>query len=238
MAGALFVSAVWMPTVAQAQSSCSSDGVKPPTSITERFFSADCSDCWAAQSAATAPQTAVLDWIVPSAAGDDAPLSAAATRDAIYRLQALQLAEPKADTTVRSTAVNRLPPYSLRVAMGQSVNGYIGTSIELKNLPAIAKRPQQAWTSVMVLLEALPANAEGNASPRFIVRNSQVSTWNMREQLPKPERQVGAVTTKAFFDSRPMGIPEGTKAERLQVLAWLQDAQGRVVASAQSRCRG
>ena len=35
----------------------------------------------------------VLDWIVPSAQGDDAPLSAAATNDAVQRLQARHAGE-------------------------------------------------------------------------------------------------------------------------------------------------
>ena len=236
-----------LPFAAHAQSSCSSDGVPAPSSITERFFSADCTDCWAAKTGEADKldkTAAVLDWIVPSPAGDGAALSAAATRDATYRLQALNIDNPTTSTISRSTPVKRLAPYTLRVAMGQPVSGYIGTSIELKNLPAFAKRPQEEWTTTMLLIEALPAGAEGNAAPRYLVRNSQISKWNMREQLLKAEQIPGkktaqhssAVTTRQFFDSRPMGIPAGVKPERLQMLGWVQDAQGRVVAAAQSRC--
>lgn len=232
------------PAFAQVPSSCSSDGAAAPHGIAERFFNADCADCWAGKTASVNQTTAVLDWIVPSPSGDDAPLSAAATRDAIYRLQALQQPVPAAGTFIHNTPVQRQPPYTLRVAMGQPVSGYIGTSIELQNLPPFAKRPQEEWVTTMVLLEALPAGAEGNAAPRFIVRNSQKTTWNMRNQLLKQEQSVtknpnqhqSAIPTRLFFDSRPMGIPAGTKAERLQVLGWVQDAQGRVVAAAQSRC--
>lgn len=238
------LAATGLPFAAQAQSSCSSDGVPAPSSITERFFSADCTDCWAAKTDDADKTAAVLDWIVPSPAGDAAALSAAATRDAIYRLQALQMGSPTNSTSTHSTPVKRLAPYTLRVAMGQPVSGYMGTSIELKNLPPFAKRPQEEWTSTLVLVEALPAGAEGNTAPRFMVRNSQISTWNMREQLLKAEQIPGkktaqhssAVTTRQFFDSRPMGVPAGTQHGRLQLLGWVQDAQGRVVAAAQSRC--
>ena len=215
-----------------------------PRSITERFFSADCVDCWAGKASDTDKTAAMLDWIVPGAAAEDAPLSTAATRDAIYRLQGLKMQEPKSDTLTRQTPVKPLRPYTLRVAMGQPVSGYIGTSIELQNLPAFAKRPNEEWTSYLVLLEALPAGAEGNASPRFMVRNSQVMTWNMRKQLPKTEQLTiknknqhqSTVSARPFFDSRPMSIPLGTSPARLRVLGWMQDAQGRVVAAAQSRC--
>jgi hypothetical protein len=33
-----------------------------------------------------------------------------------------------------------------------------------------------------------------------------------------------------------MSIPEGAKPERLRVVGWVEDARGRVVAAAQSRC--
>lgn len=77
---------------ALAQTHCSSDGAPKPVALFERFISADCEACWgdAATPAPSAKAGAVvLDWIVPSAAGDDAPLSVAATTDALPRLQAL-----------------------------------------------------------------------------------------------------------------------------------------------------
>ena len=80
---------------ALAQTHCSSDGTPKPVALFERFISADCEACWgdAAPPAPSAKAGAVvLDWIVPSAAGDDAPLSAAATTDALPRLQAAHTA--------------------------------------------------------------------------------------------------------------------------------------------------
>ena len=255
------------PFAAHAQSSCSSDGVTPPSSITERFFSADCTDCWTAQASEVNKNAAFLDWIVPSPANDDAPLSAAATRDAIYRLQALnarKVIELRPDqkidvsanrTSTHSTPVKRLPPYTLRVAMGQLVSGYIGTSIELQNLPPYAKRPAierkqtgplqdytPGWTAHLVLLEAVPAGAEGNTAARFIVRNTQTTSWDLRE---KPLNSPGiaraspaqAISNRQFFDSRPLSVPSGTNPERLQLLGWVQNEVGTVMAAAQTRCK-
>ena len=82
---------------ALAQTHCSSDGAPKPVALFERFISADCEACWgdAATPAPSAKAGAVvLDWIVPSAQGDDAPLSAAATNDAALRLQALARQAP------------------------------------------------------------------------------------------------------------------------------------------------
>ena len=81
--------------LAQAQSFCASDGQPRPVQLMERFINADCSSCWAdpATPQAGAGQMA-LDWVVPGRAGEDAPLSAVASRDAQERLQALGRPEP------------------------------------------------------------------------------------------------------------------------------------------------
>ena len=34
-----------------------------------------------------------------------------------------------------------------------------------------------------------------------------------------------------------MRVPEGAQAQRLRVVGWVQDEQGRVIAAAQSACR-
>ena len=75
---------------AQGQSSCASDGVPQPAALVERFISADCESCWSdAETARPGRGELALDWIVPGSRGDDAPLSAAASRDSLARLQAL-----------------------------------------------------------------------------------------------------------------------------------------------------
>jgi hypothetical protein len=107
-----------LPMLAMAQSACSSDGQTAPTGLMERFISADCADCWAsAQSPRPGQQTLALDWIVPGSQGEDAPLSAAARRDSLYRLQALNRAAPvQADSITRGgqTGAARGPWHALQ----------------------------------------------------------------------------------------------------------------------------
>ena len=40
-----------------------------------------------------------------------------------------------------------------------------------------------------------------------------------------------------WMETRSMRIPEGAQAERLRLVGWVQDAQGSVLAAAQSTCR-
>jgi hypothetical protein len=212
-----------LPRLAPAQSFCSSDGQRQPVALLERFINADCADCW------TDPKTpqpaaggVALDWIVPGGKGQDAPLSAAASRDALVRLQALQRKAP-AQTASASTAIARNQT-GVRVAHGLAFNGYIGTSIEMK--PA---RPG-AWTAWLLLVETIPAGTEGSPVERNLVRNMLQPAWDGRKQLSKREHL-------RLREVRPMSIPEGANPERLRLVGWIEDARGRVVAAAQTRCR-
>ncbi|MBA2674768.1 MAG: hypothetical protein H0U68_13945, partial [Ramlibacter sp.] len=70
-----------------AQALCSSEiGGPQPTALLERFISADCDTCWSdpATPRATGRELAI-DWIVPGARGDDAPLAKGETREALAR---------------------------------------------------------------------------------------------------------------------------------------------------------
>ena len=211
---------------AQAQSSCSSDGQRTPVAVLERFTNADCESCWSdATTRPTPPRTLVLDWIVPSPRGDEAPLSAAATRDALGRLTALHRAAPTESRTTRTHVAKR--PYRMRVAHGLPFNGYVGASMEL---PQSEVRPlPQPVTGWLVLVETIAAGTDGTAVERNLVRNSLKRTWNGHNQLSKDEQ-------KRLFESRPMGLGATTRPERLRVLGWAEDAQGHVVAAAQSHC--
>ena len=87
----------WLAHGAWAQSLCASDGQATPLTLVERFISADCEACWSApQTLKPAAGALTLDWIVPSEQGEAAPLSAAASRDALMRLEALGRAAPTA----------------------------------------------------------------------------------------------------------------------------------------------
>lgn len=211
----LFAVAGLLAVAAHAQSSCSSEGGKPPTALLERFINADCETCWGDRQAPEPAGGAIaIDWITPGARGDDAPLSAVATRDGTWRLEALGKAPPAQSASIFSQ--RSPPPLRLRVAHGLPVNDYIGTSIELRGGGA---GPFTGW---LLLVETLPAGAEGNAVERNLVRNAFTVEWK------------GAAAHR--YELRPMRIAEGSKPSRLHVVGWVEDARGRIRAIAQSRC--
>jgi hypothetical protein len=217
-APAVFVMAMVCASVANAQSSCSSDGVPRPTALLERFINADCDNCWAdKQTPDAAAGTLAIDWVVPGSRGDDAPLSAVAVRDGLMRLQAAGRSVPAASDTAFSRAAL---PQSLRVAHGLPFNDYIGTSIELRRPTAGAR-----WTAWLLLVESLPRGTEGSPVERSLVRNALRVEWKAGGAMPLLER-------------RSMRVPEGSRPERLRVVGWIEDARGRVASIAQSRCQG
>ena len=214
---------------ALAQPSCSSDGQRAPTALIERFISADCDTCWRdpATIKANAGELA-LDWIVPTARGDDAPLSAAATRDAQFRLDALNQVAPKTTFNLRRQTFAR--PLPLRVARGVALGGYIGASIALTPLRGDSL-PIHPMTAHLLLVEEIPAGTDGTPVARNLVRNSLEITWNEPgESAPQTDPR------KRLYESRPMSIPQGTNPDRLRVVGWVKDVNGLVIASAASVC--
>ncbi|MEO8021518.1 hypothetical protein [Polaromonas sp.] len=227
LAACLLAAGVGLAGIARAQSSCSSDGQSRPVVLLERFINADCADCWTDPATPRAGRGAVvLDWVLPGGQGDNAPLSAVASRDALKRLEALGITPPPAGLN-RKTQVQGQGS-KLRVARGLPVSGYMGASIELQ---APAPATAQTWTAWLALVEVLPAGTESSPVPRNLVRNLIQPIWDGRKQLSNKERL-------RFIESRSMDIPAGMKADRAQVIGWAEDAQGRVVAAAQSRCGG
>ncbi|GAA6121848.1 hypothetical protein [Acidovorax sp. FG27] len=230
LASALIASA---PLLAHAQSTCTSDGQSQPVALVERFINADCARCWAESTThIPGPSALLVDWIVPSAAqGDEAPLSAAATRDALERLQQLGRPVPAAtDTHVSEVATPASAPASgrLRVMVGPAVNDYRGTSISLGR-DARRAMPAAEYRYTLLLVESIPAGTEGATAPRHLVRNMLQGPWNERMQLPKEEQWL-------WKESRSMRLPDGADASRTRVVGWLEDAAGQAVAAAQSVC--
>ncbi|MEO6856549.1 MAG: hypothetical protein ABI410_03395 [Rhodoferax sp.] len=196
---------------ASAQVSCSSEGQAAPTTLLERFISADCEACWADAHATLPPPGAVaLDWLVPGTMGDDAPLSAAARHDGLDRKQARARAVPP--------TIPLPPPLPLRVARGPMLGGYVGTSIALQSAHEAAYGPLTAW---LALVETIPAGSDGTAVERNLVRNTLVLDWS---------------TPGEHSEIRPLSVPAGAQAARLRVIGWVEDASARVVAMAQSVC--
>ncbi|MEO8250309.1 MAG: hypothetical protein ABI589_13160 [Burkholderiales bacterium] len=241
---------------AEPASSCSSDGQIAPTALLERFINADCADCWSDEPPAPAAGAVALDWIAPGPQGDDGALSAAARRGALQRLQAIGRplpdrmldlgstlrpvptgslpAAPIGDASARPASEGRSAPElpsqtnrsapELRVAHGLPVGNYIGTSIELKG--AAPGR----WRVWLVLVETLPPGLEGSPVERNLVRNSLQFEWVV---------PAHADPKQTFKELRPMQIPAGAQPERLNLVGWIEDANGpaaTVGAIARSRC--
>lgn len=223
-------------TGALAQSSCSSDGQRAPTGLLERFISADCASCWADPATlGPGPRVLALDWIVPSARGDDAPLSAAASRDAVQRLEALKQPVPngnRASNVRHPVAPGQL---KLRVARGVALGGYMGASIELTAAPG-KPLPPGALTAWLLLVEEVPAGTDGTPVPRMLIRNAHLPSWNVHSSLSK-QKQSATPPSQRLYESRPMSLPEGANPDRIRAVGWVEDAKGRVIASAASVCK-
>ncbi len=215
-----------MPVVAGAQAVCASDGQPRPVALMERFINADCETCWRDPGAprAKSGQT-VLDWVLPGNKGDDAPLSAVASRDGLKRLQSQGRTVPQT-ASVHTHNITGLAGARLRVARGLVLSGYVGASIELKPLRASARG--QEWTAWLALVESLPKGTEGSPVARNLVRNLVQVDWN--------GSIAPAQAQKRFFESRVMSVASGAKPEGLAVIGWVQNSKGEVLLAAQSRC--
>ena len=116
---------------AHAQSFCASDGQPVPVQLIERFIDADCDSCWLdPDTPQPGLRAAAPDWIIPGGLGESAPLSAAATRDALVRLETLK----KSITALSITVLHKVKGLwgaTLRVAHGLYLADYVGAFIEL-----------------------------------------------------------------------------------------------------------
>jgi hypothetical protein len=221
-------------TQVAAQSSCSSDQAVAVKSISERFTNADCEACWTkpiltpnSGAKSDTKSSATLDWLAPSPAGEDAPLSAAANRDALLRLENLRTSLPKEQQVVK-TAVSP-SAYKIRVAHGLAVAGYIGSSIELTRFPQNLSKSKNL-TAVLLLTETIPKGTADSPVERNLVRNMLIESWQVAPiPLKKSEKQV-------ILTRRPLSIPQGVNPDNLHVFGWVQDDKGRVLAAAQSLC--
>lgn len=212
------------------QASCDSDGQPAPAALLERFVNADCADCW--QDSATPPAgrgQLAIDWIVPGAQGDDAPLSAAQNLDAAKRLQQLGRAAPQRSTSVPSRVGSRAAPaLSLRVARGPMFNGYVGASIKVGRVqaPKSGTAPLRVW---LLVVEQFPAGTAGSPVARNLVRNSFETSLGSENRVARRGRWQ-------YRELRPMQMPDGSDPARLQAIGWVQDARGHVLAAAASHC--
>ncbi len=241
----LLLCAPLLPSV-QAQGVCSSDAQPQPVRLLERFLTADCEPCWSRaspqasaknQASGQSDQVLTLDWILPSRQGDEAALSGAASRDALLRLQTLGRPAPAREMQL-SSAVPKRSAYRLRVAHGVALGGYIGASIEVHGMPspkAASPTPTPGdsqrgeTTAVLLLVETIAAGTEGTPITRHLVRNMLQILWPVRDA-------AGHQEPPNLLERRPLSVPSSAQAQRLRVVGWLQDRQGRLLAAAQSAC--
>lgn len=199
---------------------CTSDEVRAPTALLERFLSADCEACWRDPATpAAAPGTLALDWVLPGRKGDDAPLSEVALDDALERLRFLKRGVPeRASSVARAREGSAVP---LRIAQGRSFNDHIGVSIEM---PAPGR---EAWHAWLLLVEQLPAGIEGSPVARNLVRNVfRPPAWDLARSSGAP-----------LAETRAMQIHDGARPDRLRLVALAQDARGRMRVIRQTECR-
>jgi hypothetical protein len=200
---------------------CTSDDVPQPTAVLERFISADCAECWRDKATPEpAAGTFAIDWVVPGLKGDSAPLSAVALDDAMERLYALGKPVPaRSDAVFSQRSGDRIP---LRLAQGDAFNDYIGTSMELRS-PG-----REEWQPWLLLVESLPAGTEGSPVARNLVRNVFRPDWtHVMERAPNQ----GLLAVE-----RAMQIHQGAHADRLRLVAILQDVRGHIRAISRTTC--
>ena len=154
----------------------------------------------------------VLDWIAPSS--ESAPLAAGAVAEATARAGALTASTTKQQATVLQASAPRL-----RIADGPAWNGYIGLQLTVHRgapLPAGA-------TAYMALVERVAAGSEGSALARQLVRNV-VGPLSLEE----------LASASPVHHFRAMRLPEGAQADKLASVAWVENAEGKVIAATQS----
>lgn len=82
---------------------------------------------------------------------------------------------------------------------------------------------------MLLLVETIAAGTEGTPITRHLVRNML--------QIPWPGvNATGHQEPPSLLERRPLSVPSGAQAQRLRVVGWLQDQQGRLLAAAQSAC--
>jgi hypothetical protein len=195
----------------------------PPANaaVLERFINADCETCW---TAADVPQPGanewLLDWIVPTAKGDDAPLSPAAPAEAASRARRALGAEPTSGRTIaqRSAARNG-KTVLLHVASGPAWSGYFAVQLEGSGR---APSGSSAW---IALVESVTAGTDGTIAPRQLVRT-----------VAGPFEPAELRSGKSWQRLQALRWPPTAKAVRLHARAWIEQRDGRIVAMASERC--
>ncbi|HUG23123.1 hypothetical protein [Piscinibacter sp.] len=185
-----------------------------PKILLERFVPADCESCWASAKDQEQPSDVlVLDWITP--AGDAAPMASAALPSALTRLGST----PAKETALRSATLVKSGASPLRVVDGPAWNGYVALQLSVERRAAL---PPGA-VAYAALVERVPAGSEGSAIARQLVREV-VGPLSLHELASKERVQ----------HMHAVRLPPTDRPERLASVAWVETADGRVIAASQS----
>ena len=189
--------------------------------VLERFISAECQACWTDASVAQAGAGEwLLDWIVPSARGDDAPLSSAAPPEARARARRAMKAEPAKDRArTQRSAARSDTSWQMSVVSGPAWNGYFGVQVDASGR---ADNGVSAW---IALVETVAAGTDGSVVPRELVRTLSGPFTPSELRSGEPWQYLLA-----------MRWPETAKPSRLHARAWIENAAGRIVAMAGEPC--
>ncbi len=187
-----------------------------PQRVVERFIDADCESCWSAPAEAALPARAwVLDWITPGARGAEAPLALAALAEGRARRAEVNALRPLSASGETEWRLAPRPPLRLAVEGGPAWNGYLGLQLQTRgSAPAGAR-------AYLALVEDLPADAQGNARARRLVRAVAGPIF------------LGAGPTREL---RALRIPAGAHPERLRGVAWWVDRDERLLGIAAEGC--
>lgn len=193
-----------------------------PTLMLERFVPADCERCWTAAppspGSTLSPRERVfaMDWIVPSAAGDAAPLAAAAVSEARERVARAGTLAPDEALSVARPLPRRSSALRLEISDGPVVNGYVALRLVARTSGGVLP---SGIAGYMALVERVPAGEEGSPVDRQLVR-AQVGPLSL------DGLRVGG-PVEHF---RAIRLPETAKPERLAAVGWVERAEQRVIA--------
>lgn len=190
------------------------DCPRPGAVLAERFVAADCVACWRGTERGSARGWR-LDWIVP--AGPAAAMAAGALGDAAER-------QARAKPAGRTPGVLRLdtalaPPQGagLEVFLGPAWRGYLGVQIDLSGRWPDGSR---AW---IALVEPVAAGTAGSGVARMLVRSVAGPIPLAADAAPQSRLHA-------------MRWPPGANVASLQARAWVERADGRVLAMASPDC--
>lgn len=157
-------------------------------------------------------------------------MAVAARPESAERLARLGAPDDAVAASRESALPERRTGWQLSVEDGPAWNGYIGIQLKSQSPRRGALSQDGPYQAYMALVELLPAGSEGSNVARQLVRA-------VAGPLSLPSGDAGdARAPVARREMRALRVPDGVQPERLASVVWIEDARGRIVAYAQTRC--